>query len=85
MNELKPASDEKRTLSSDDDDEHFKDIHFPPDSALQQVRLEPIHPHHIKSPTFNNSFIFIIIPPFTLQGWAGTAKAKEVDPKNARN
>ena len=39
LNELKPASEEKRTLSSDDDDEHFKDIHFPPDSALQQVSL----------------------------------------------
>lgn len=38
LNELKPASDEKRTLSSDDDDEHFKDIHFPPDSALQQMQ-----------------------------------------------
>jgi len=36
LNELKPATEEKRTLSSDDDDEHFKDIHFPPDSALQQ-------------------------------------------------
>merc|ERR1711971_796874 len=38
LNELKPASDDKRTLSSDDDDEHFKDIHFPPDSALQQMQ-----------------------------------------------
>ena len=39
LNELKPASEEKRTLSSDDEDSDFKDIHFPPDSALQQVGL----------------------------------------------
>ena len=39
LNELKPASEEKRTLSGDDEDSDFKDIHFPPDSALQQVGL----------------------------------------------
>jgi len=38
LNELKPASEEKRTLSSDDEDSDFKDIHFPPDSALQQMQ-----------------------------------------------
>ena len=36
-NELKPAVEEKRTLSSDDEDTDFRDIQFPQDSALQQV------------------------------------------------
>merc|ERR1719153_1644094 len=35
-NELKPATEEKRTVSSDDEDSDFRDIQFPQDSALQQ-------------------------------------------------
>jgi len=37
LNQVKPAMEEKRTLSSDDDDE-FRDIQFPPNS-LQQVKF----------------------------------------------
>lgn len=37
MNEVKPSTDDKRTLSSDDEDSDFRDIQFPQDSALQQV------------------------------------------------
>ena len=36
MNEIKPA-DEKRTLSSDDEDSDFTDINFPQDSVLEKV------------------------------------------------
>merc|ERR1719400_1573433 len=50
LNELKLASEEKRTLSSDDEDSDFKDIHFPPDSALQQMQE--------MSETFIDSFGF---------------------------
>ena len=77
LNELKPASDEKRTLSSDDDDEHFKDIHFPPDSALQQVGLSKL----ILLLLFFNFITFsyslhlfssTLLLSLTLQGWVGT-------------
>ena len=89
LNELKPASEEKRTLSSDDDDEHFKDIHFPPDSALQQVSLIHILFISLYTVTLSHflslSLIFINFLPLILQGWAGTAKAKEDNPKIARN
>merc|ERR1712142_359933 len=37
MNEVKPSTDDKRTLSSDDEDSDFRDIQFPQDSALQQM------------------------------------------------
>ena len=84
LNELKPASEEKRTLSSDDEDSDFKDIHFPPDSALQQVRLAK-YPQ--SCPQFSHSFSFptFLFLLFILQGWAGTAKAKEVVEKFAWN
>ena len=81
LNELKPASDEKRTLSSDDDDEHFKDIHFPPDSALQQVSLFSLLLLHL---LFNfiighflifSTFVFINFPPpRTCKGGRGQSK-----------
>merc|ERR1712042_282134 len=38
MNEVKSTTDEKRTLSSDDEDSDFSDIQFPQDSALQQMQ-----------------------------------------------
>merc|ERR1711936_278704 len=38
MNEVKPSTDDKRTLSSDDEDSDFRDIQFPQDSALQQMQ-----------------------------------------------
>ena len=51
-NELKPAVEEKRTLSSDDEDTDFRDIQFPQDSALQQVGdSENIAWTHLVSPT----------------------------------
>ena len=38
LNEIKPATEDKRTLSSDDDDADFHDIQFPQDSAaLEKV------------------------------------------------
>merc|ERR1719187_330697 len=40
MNEVKPSTDDKRTLSSDDEDSDFRDIQFPQDSALQQEMSE---------------------------------------------
>ena len=36
MNEIKPATDDKRTMSSDDDSD-FTDIQFPQDSVLEKV------------------------------------------------
>ena len=36
INEIKPA-DEKRTLSSDDEDSDFTDIQFPQDTVLEKV------------------------------------------------
>ena len=40
LNEIKPATEDKRTLSSDDDDADFHDIQFPQDSAaLEKVRM----------------------------------------------
>ena len=89
LNELKPASEEKRTLSSDDEDSDFKDIHFPPDSALQQVgRLDVLLMPLFLAFLFTtirfsfSTFLFLL---FILQGWAGTAKAKEVVEKFAWN
>jgi len=38
LNELKPATEDKRTLSSDDEDTDFRDIQFPQESALQQMQ-----------------------------------------------
>ena len=37
MNEIKPATDEKRIMSSDDEDSDFRDIQFPQDSVLEKV------------------------------------------------
>ena len=48
-NELKPAAEEKRALSSDDEDTDFRDIQFPQESALQQV-------------TAHSSFVPLISP-----------------------
>ena len=42
LNELKPASEEKRTLSSDDEDSEFRDIQFPQDSVLEKVSFRLI-------------------------------------------
>ena len=38
MNEIKPATDDKRTMSSDDDSD-FTDIQFPQDSVLEKVTI----------------------------------------------
>ena len=37
MNEIKPASEDKRLASSDDEDSDFRDIQFPQDSVLEKV------------------------------------------------
>jgi len=37
MNEIKPATDEKRIMSSDDEDSDFRDIQFPQDSVLEKM------------------------------------------------
>ena len=37
MNEIKPATDDKRILSSDDEDSDFRDIQFPQDTVLDKV------------------------------------------------
>lgn len=37
INEVKPATDEKRIMSSDDEDSEFRDIQFPQDSVLEKM------------------------------------------------
>ena len=42
INEVKPATDEKRIMSSDDEDSEFRDIQFPQDSVLEKVSYKQI-------------------------------------------
>ena len=37
INEIKPTTDDKRIMSSDDEDSEFRDIQFPQDSVLEKV------------------------------------------------
>jgi len=43
MNEIKPATDEKRIMSSDDEDSDFRDIQFPQDSVLEKVMINGVY------------------------------------------
>ena len=42
INEIKPATDDKRIMSSDDEDSEFRDIQFPQDSVLEKVSFRQI-------------------------------------------